>query len=92
MHMTEEFLGGAPGNLAGDRELHQQRQQAARDARMLWVHLFNALALRAARWVALGMSFTLFAYATWQPEPWRLAAASVFTALCNLPLWLKKER
>ena len=92
MHMTEEFLGGATGNLGGEREYAQQRQQVERDARMAWIHLFNALALRMARWVALAMSFALFAYTVWQPDWTRLAAAGAFSVICNLPLWLKKER
>ena len=89
---VEEFLGGAPGSQSPEREFVEQRQQRQRDAQLLWVHLFNALALRAARWVALGMSFALFGYTIWHPDWIRVAAASAFTVLASLPLWLKTER
>lgn len=50
-----------------------------------------ALATKAARWLTMLMSFTLFGAAVWWPDWKRLAASAVFTAFVFLPLWFKKE-
>jgi len=52
----------------------------------------NVLANRAARWVTLLLSFSLFAAAVWYPDWKRLAAASAFTVLVHVPLWMRKEK
>ena len=51
---------------------------------------FEALAVRVARWVTLVMAFALFAWTVTHPDWTRLAAASAFTVLVNLPVWLRK--
>lgn len=51
----------------------------------------DALSRRAARWVAMLAAFTLFGAAVWWPSWQRLAAASAFTILVHIPLWLKGD-
>ena len=53
----------------------------------------RVLANRVAVWVALGMSFGLFAYSIVKIDPWRILAASVFTLLVYVPLaWAERKR
>ena len=52
----------------------------------------DVLTARAARWLALLMSFTLFGAAVWWPDRWRLAAAAGFTVLMAIPVWFRKEQ
>jgi hypothetical protein len=35
----------------------------------------------------LAMAFALFAWSVAKPEPWRIAAASIFTLMVYLPAW-----
>ena len=51
----------------------------------------ETLGRRAQQWATLTLSFSLFAYAAWRPGLWSLLAASVFTLLTHLPLWLRRE-
>lgn len=51
----------------------------------------DALSARAARWVAMLLSFGLFAAACWAPSWTRLAIAATFTVLVHLPLWWRRE-
>lgn len=50
-------------------------------------HALAALGRAGTRWATLVMSFALFAWACWKPEPWRILTASFFTALVHVPLW-----
>lgn len=51
----------------------------------------TALNRRAEQWATLLLSFALFGYAAWRPGLWTLLAASLFTLLTHLPLWLRRE-
>ena len=62
---------------------------SARHAQILRI-MFEALAVRVARWVTLAMSFGLFLLAVLQPDWRRIVAASAFTILVNIPVWLRK--
>ena len=52
----------------------------------------RVLGERALRWVVLAMSFTLFAYAVYRPEPWRIAASSIWTLMVHVPIAWKERR
>jgi hypothetical protein len=53
---------------------------------------FDALSVRAARWVTLGMSFGLFAAALYRPSWIRAVLVVSFTILVHLPMWFKREK
>lgn len=53
----------------------------------------DTLAQRVFRWTVLAMSFALFVWAVAKPDPWRLAAASVFTLMVHVPVaWGERRR
>lgn len=66
-----------------------QQQQAALARGMLGL-LRNALADRSLSWAALLGVSTAFGYAVYQPEWYRIIAASLFASLVWLPLLWKR--
>lgn len=60
----------------------------------LW-HLLRVvteiLALQARRWMVLFMSFALWVWVVKAPTIERIVAATLFTALCHLPIWFERE-
>ena len=72
------------------REVTQPAQPAPRPVADQLRLALSVLSLRVVRWVTLLLSFSLFAVAVWKPDLWRIVAATAFTVLVNLPIWLKR--
>jgi hypothetical protein len=51
----------------------------------------DVLTARAARWLSLLMSFTLFGAAVYYPDWKRLAAAGGFALVIHAPMWWRKD-